>query len=138
MNKIKWNRAFLGGLLAGVIINLSEFITNGVVLANQWEVAMKALGRSMSSSALISFAILGFMSGFAIVLLYARARPCLGPGARTAILTGLVFWIIGYGLPSFGFSAVGLVPRRLFLIGTIVGLVEAILASIVGAWLYEE
>ncbi len=72
MNKIKWNRAFLGGLLAGLIINLSEFITNGVVLANQWEVAMKALGRSMSSSALISFAILGFMSGFAIVLLYAK------------------------------------------------------------------
>lgn len=47
MNKINWNRVLLGGLLAGIIINASEFITNGVIFASQWEVAMKALGRSL-------------------------------------------------------------------------------------------
>ncbi len=138
MNKINWNRVLLGGLLSGVIINVSEFITNGVVLSSQWEVAMKPLGRSISSGALISFAILGFVSGITVVLLYATARARFGPGAKTAILTGFVFWIIGYGLPSFGFRAVGLLPARLLLIGTIVGLAEVILASVAGAWLYKE
>ena len=138
MAKINWNRVLLGGFLAGVIINVSEFIINGIVLTSQWDVAMKALGRPMSSRALISFAILGFVSGITLVLFYATARPRFGPGAKTAVLTAFVFWIIGYGLPSFGLSTVGLLPTRLLLIGTIVGLLEVIFASLAGAWLYKE
>ena len=99
---------------------------------------MKPLGRAISGNALISFAILGFVSGITTVLLYAAARPRFGPGAKTAVLTGFVFWIIGYSLPSFGFRAVGLLPTRLLLIGTILGLVKVVLASIAGAWLYKE
>jgi hypothetical protein len=139
MNKINWNRVLLGGLLSGVIINISEFITNGVVLSSQWEVAVKPLGRSISSGALVTFAILGFVSGITVVLLYATARPRFGPGAKPAVLTGFVFWIIGYGLPA---SALGQSAYcrlvRLLLTGTIVGLVEVILASVAGAWLYKE
>lgn len=138
MSKIKWTRVLLGGLLAGVIINAFEFVTNGVVLASQWATAMKALGRSMSGSNVIAFTILGFISGITAVLLYATARPRFGSGAKTAVFTGFVFWIIGYGLPSFGFGAMGFLPKRLLLIGTIVGLAEITLASVAGAWLYKE
>jgi len=138
MTKVNWNRVLLGGLLAGVIINVFQFVTNGVVLASQWEAAMKALGRSMSGSALIAFTILGFISGITAVLLYATFRRRFGPGPKTAVLTGSIFWIIGYALPSLGFSAAGFLPRRLMLIGIIVGFVEVILASVAGAWLYKE
>lgn len=136
--EINWARVLLGGLLAGVIINAFEFVTNGVVLASQWEAAMKPLGRSISESALIAFTILGFLIGITVVLLYARARPRFGPGAKTAVLAGFVLWVIGYALPSFGFSALGFLPKRLLLIGAIVGLLEVILASVAGAWLYKE
>jgi hypothetical protein len=128
----------LGGLLAGVIINASELVTNGVLLASQWEAAMKALGRSMSGNALMAFTILGFLIGITAVLLYARARPRFGPGVKTAVLAAFVLWIIGYALPSFGFSVMGLLPKRLLLIGTVVGLPEVILASVAGAWLYKK
>jgi hypothetical protein len=138
MRKVNWNRVLLGGLLAGVIINVLEFVTNGVVLASQWEAAMKPLGRSMSGSALIAFAILGFVSGITAVLLYATFRSRFGPGPKTAVLTGSIFWMIGYALPSLGFSAAGFLPRRLMLIGIMVGFVEVILASVAGAWLYKE
>ncbi len=99
---------------------------------------MKALGRSISLSALAAFMILGFLIGITAVLLYARARPSFDSGLKTVVLTAFALWIIGYALPSFGFSAMGLLPKRLLLIGTIVGLVEVILASVAGAWLYEE
>jgi hypothetical protein len=136
--EINWTRVLLGGLLAGVIINAFEFVTNGVVLASQWEATMKALGRSISESALAAFMILGFLIGITAVLLYARARPRFGSGAKTAVLTAFVLWIIGYALPSLGFSAMGWLPKRFLLVGTIVGLVEVILASVAGAWVYEE
>ena len=45
---------------------------------------------------------------------------------------------MGYALPTLGQIPVGLFPKRLLVIGSIVGLVEIVVASIVGAWLYRE
>ena len=77
MRKINWVRVILGGLLAGVVINVIEFITNGVVLAADWEAAMKLAGRptAPSGGALIVLTIWGFLMGIAAIWLYAAARP---------------------------------------------------------------
>jgi hypothetical protein len=138
MNKINWARVLLGGLLAGVIINAVEFLTNGIVLGRDWEAAMKALSRTMSPSALVVFFIWGFLAGICAIWLYAAARPRFGPGAKTAALTGFAFWIFAFALPTFGQWSFGLFPQRLLVIGTLVGLMEVILASVVGAALYKE
>jgi hypothetical protein len=84
------------------------------------------------------FAIVGLLSGITVVLLYATARPRLGPGAKTAVLTGFVFWIICSVIPSLGFFSMGFLPKRLLLSSTVVSLGEIILASVAGAWLYHE
>ena len=60
------------------------------------------------------------------------------PGAKTAALTGFAFWIFGYALPTLGHLAFALFPPRLLVISTLAGLVEVILASVAGAWLYKE
>jgi hypothetical protein len=44
MSSITWGRVILGGLMAGMVINLFEFFLNGVVLAKDWEAAIVALG----------------------------------------------------------------------------------------------
>ena len=50
MGRINWGRVFVGGLVAGLIINLFEYVTNGVVLAANWDAPMKALGRHLPAS----------------------------------------------------------------------------------------
>jgi hypothetical protein len=57
MGKINWARVLVGGLLAGFIINIFEYVTNGVVLAADWDAAMKALGRHLSMSAVAVFIV---------------------------------------------------------------------------------
>ena len=57
MGKINWTRVILGGLVAGVIINISEFLLNGVVLAKDMEAAMRALGRQMGAGQLAMFRV---------------------------------------------------------------------------------
>lgn len=138
MGRINWGRVILGGLLAGVIINAVEFCVNGLVLGRDWEAAMKALGRTMAPSAVAVFVIWGFLAGISAIWLYAAARPRFGPGAGTAALTGFAFWILSYALPTLGQWALGLFPARLQVIGLLAGLVEVILASVAGAWLYKE
>lgn len=138
MGKINWGRVFLGGLLAGVVINVFEYVTNGVILAAQWDAAMKALGRRMPMSAIAVFVVLGFLLGIAAVWMYAAARPRYGAGPGTAALTGFGCWVLAYALPTLGQWPMHLFPHRLMAIGTLVGLVEIVLASIAGAWLYKE
>ncbi len=40
MGKINWGRVLLGGLLAGIVVNVFEYVTNGVVLASDWNAVM--------------------------------------------------------------------------------------------------
>jgi hypothetical protein len=42
---MNWQRVILGGLVAGMLINLIEFFLNGVFLAKDWQAAMMALNR---------------------------------------------------------------------------------------------
>ena len=138
MGKINWTRVLLGGLLAGLIINIFQYVTNGVVLAANWDAAMKALGRQLSMSAVAVFIVGGFIGGIAAIWLYAAARPRFGAGPKTAALTGFAYWVVGYAQPTLGQIPLGLFPKRLLAIGSIVGLVEIVAGSVAGAWLYKE
>jgi hypothetical protein len=138
MGKINWARVILGGIVAGVIINVFESVTNGVILTHDWQAAMTALGRTMAPSAIAVFVIWGFLAGIAAVWLYAAARPRFGAGVKTALLTGFAFWIISYLLPNLGQWALHLFPHRLIAIGLAVGLVEVLIGSVAGAALYKE
>jgi hypothetical protein len=138
MGKINWTRVLLGGLLAGFIINIFEYVTNGVLLAAEWDAAMKALGRHLYTSAIAVFIVGGFIGGIAAIWLYAAARPRFGAGPKTAALTGFAYWMVGYALPTLDQMPLGLFPKRLLVAGCIVGLAEIIVASLAGAWLYKE
>jgi len=70
-------RVILGGLLAGVVINVVEYVTNGIVLREAWGRAMQALGKpaDLSAGAIVIFNVWGFLLGIAAVWIYA-GRLC--------------------------------------------------------------
>jgi len=121
-------RVILGGLLAGLVINMVEFITNGVVLRAAWGQAMQALGKpaQLSAGAIVIFNIWGFLVGIAAVWLYAAIRPRYGAGPKTAIRAGLVTWAVAVFLANLGNYPLGLFPTRLLVITSIVALVEIV------------
>ncbi|HEX9688267.1 MAG TPA: hypothetical protein VGB47_04245 [Thermoanaerobaculia bacterium] len=142
MGRINWGRVFLGGLAAGVIINLSETLLNAVIVRKDWEEAMRALGKdpaaSMAGSAMAVWILWGFLAGIAAVWLYAAIRPRYGPGPRTAAIAGIGAWFFAGFLSNLAMLNVGLFPQRIIMIGLVWSLVEMIVATVVGAWLYKE
>jgi hypothetical protein len=138
MGKINWGRVIAGGIVAGIIINAFEYVTNGRVLAADWAAAMQTLGRQMPPNAVPIFIVWGFLVGIGAIWLYAAARSRFGAGAGTAVLTGFAYWVIGYLFPNVVNWALAIFPVRLLAITTIVGLVELILASLAGAYIYKE
>jgi hypothetical protein len=133
-------RVLLGGLLAGLIINVVEYITNGVVLRESWGRAMQALGKpaALSVGAIVIFNIWGFLLGIAAVWLYAAIRPRYDAGPKTAIRAGVYAWSVAVFLANLSNYPLGLFPTRLLVISSIVALIEIVVATLVGAWLYKE
>lgn len=138
MTKINLTRVLLGGLLAGLIINIFEYVLNGIVFAPQWDVFEKNLGREMRPGAIPFFVLSAFVAGIGAVWLYAVARPRLGPGAKTAALTGAAYWFFAYAIPAANETAANLVPGRLTICITFILLVGVVIASVCGAWAYKE
>jgi hypothetical protein len=87
MEKINGLRVLAGGLLAGVVINVCEYVVNGVFLKDRWAAAMRDLHKSAeySSIEMASFLVWGFMVGLFAVWLYAAIRPRYGAGSKTAL-----------------------------------------------------
>jgi hypothetical protein len=142
MGRINWGRVFLGGLLAGVVINLGEFLFHAVVFKEQVAEAMRALGKDPATvgtgNAVVIWNILGFLTGIAAVWLYAAVRPRFGPGAKTAAIAGIAVWFFGRFLGSLAEMNMRLFPQGQIMAGLVWGLVEVVIATVVGAWLYKE
>lgn len=139
MGKINFARVILGGLLAGLVINIGEYLLNEPILGEQWRAVMVSLNRPIVGGSQIAvFVILGFVLGIAMVWLYAAIRPRFGPGPKTAICAGLFIWFLVYLYASIIQHTLALFPDRLLLISTIWGLVELSIAAVAGAWLYTE
>ena len=144
MGGINWGRVILGGLLAGILINVFEFILNGIVLAKDWEAALLTRGIPPIAGAKIavffvwSFILWGFLIGIFAVWLYAAIRPRYGAGTHTALCAGLVVWVLGYLINSVSPLLLNLFPRRILAIGLSVGLLEVLLATQIGTRLYRE
>jgi hypothetical protein len=62
----------------------------------------------------------------------------LGPGPKTAVIVALVAWFMTLVWSGGAQVAMGIMPLRLTIFGLGWGLVEFIIASVVGAKLYRE
>ena len=139
MGNINWARVFGGGLVAGVIINISEFILNVPVIGADFDEVMRSMNREPPGpGAIMVFVLMGIALGILAVWLYAAIRPRMGPGPKTAACAGSVVWTLAYLYPNIGFMAMDFFPTRLIVIAVVWGFFEVIIATVAGAWLYKE
>ena len=108
MTGINMARVLVGGVVAGLVINIGEFVLNMFVL----EAEMDVLG-------------LG-------VLIAGES------GIGTALCAGATVWFFAYLYPSVGMVVMGMFPAGTTAIALVWGLVEVLAGAAVGAWLYQE
>jgi len=139
MNNINLSRAILGGLVAGLVLNIGEFLLNDVVLGAQMKEFFGRFGLpEPGSSFLVVAVLLTFVLGIVIVWIYAAIRPRLGPGIKTAMCAGLLAWFCVYVYSGIINGMILQVPKNFLVIALVWGFVQYTLAAIAGAWLYKE
>jgi len=139
MGKINTGRVVLGGLLAGLVITIGEFVLNMPILGKQWNEAMRVLNRPpMDAEPPTFFILLSFALGLLTVWVYAAIRPRFGAGPMTAICAGLIIWVLASLYASAAMLPLHLFPRRLLLYATVWEFFELPIAALAGAWIYRE
>jgi hypothetical protein len=139
MGGVAWGRVLIGGLVAGLAINVGELILNLGITASAMRQAMARLRlEPISGGAIAGLNLLGFARGIALVWLYAAARPRLGPGPLTAAKIGAVGWLFAYAVPGAANLAIGIFPEYPYTVSFAWGLLEWEAAALLGAWLYRE
>ncbi len=139
---INTGRVIGGGLLAGLTMNVVDFLGNGVWLAQRWKDEAGALNPRLVDPALEWRAIAGFVTsdflyGLLLVWGYAAMRPRFGPGVGTAVKASLFVWAIAtIAYASYVFTS--LYSSGLVVTSTVIGLVAVVAGGIAGAWLYKE
>ncbi len=140
MGQINTGRVIAGGLLAGLVMNIIDFLVNAVWLGRAWEDAVKARGVNMTAlqgSSAAGWIVVDFIAGLFLVWIYSGFRPRFGPGPKTALLASLAVWGIGH-LVFASYAFMGMLPWGLVVKVTAGGFVAVFAAGLVGCWLYKE
>jgi fluoride ion exporter CrcB/FEX len=137
---MNWKRIVIGGLVAGLVINVLDFTISALFLMERYE-ALQAAGIHRQEP-LLPFIPLWILGQFAIGLilagLYAAVRPRLGPGPKTALIVGLVAGLlthVPYNVAAASWSMAG---RLIPLANMIVGLIALLLGALVAGFIYKE
>ncbi|OFW40918.1 MAG: hypothetical protein A3J29_22725 [Acidobacteria bacterium RIFCSPLOWO2_12_FULL_67_14b] len=134
-------KVVVGGLVAGVVFNVGDFVINTMLLAAENAEFMKRLG--LDPAAMESFAgmapwiVIDFLFGLLVVWTYAAIRPRFGPGVSTAVIAGIIPFL-GATLVLAGFTSMGVFPVAMFVKGTAASLANTLVGTIAGAWAYTE
>jgi hypothetical protein len=140
MSKINTGRVILAGLVAGLVINVVDYVVNVPILGKQWADATLALGvklEQVNLQSALGWIAMDFIAGLFTAWLYAAIRPRFGAGAGTGLRAGAATWfIIHVALGSLVWQ--GLYPLSLAAVSTAGALVAMLAGGWVAGKLYSE
>ncbi len=139
MGNINVGRWIIGGVIATVVLFVVDFVLNVMILGQEWNQAMTAMGKPpMTAGHVILFAILNLVGGLTALWIYVGIRPRFGAGITTAVYAGIAVWVIGYMVPYVFMMILALLPAGLLWAGLIVGTIQVPMATVAGAYFYQE
>jgi len=135
-------KVLIGGVVAGVVMNVIDFIVNMFIVGDRMKAETEAFkpglsDQMMSSSTMVSYIVMDFVLGFALIWTYAAIRPRFGPGIKTASYAAILFWILA-GIFLSGYLHMGMMSSGLWFTFAALGLVNFLLSAWAGAKFYTE
>lgn len=137
MEKLNFARIIIGGLLAGLIINIVD-VPNSIFLAGpKLQTLLKAQHVTQSKFIPPYFITIHFVLGVALVFLYAALKPAFGGGLGTVLIATLVLLVV-QRMFTLGQVFLGQLSFEVFISLSWSLLLGSFLGSLAGRWFYER
>jgi hypothetical protein len=142
MTKINFGRLIIGGLVATVILFLTDGVLHEHVFHDYWEYVYQGLGAHEPQMghgvAILYFLIFELGRAFLAIFLYVLMRPFYGAGPKTAVFAAIVAWLAFSVAGPAQFIPLGFYSRRLWVMVAGAQLVTSIVANLAAAWIYRD
>lgn len=141
MSGINMWKVVTGGLLAGIVFNVFDFVINGFLILDDFAANSARLGLDPATQTapdvIATWVIIDFIFGLTVVFLYAAIRPRFGAGVKTALLAGFLIWICPTAI-LLGFAKSAIFTMAIWGKMLIPTLISACAGAVAGAWAYTE
>jgi hypothetical protein len=139
---INTKKVLIGGIAAGFVMNVIDFISNTYILGARMKAESDAFKPGMSDqmmtgSAIAGYIVMDLVLGILLIWTYAAIRPRFGPGMKTATYAAVLFWLLS-GIFLSGYMHMGMMSSGLWWTLAFIGLVNFWVSAWVGARLYSE
>jgi len=133
------NRILIAGLAAGVFWVLVDFVGHGVILRDAYmELGQQGVLNSEPAIPFLPLLIIAnLIIGIASAWTYAAVRPRLGAGPKTALMVGLVIFIILIP-PNLSQMAWSKFTPMIMWMSVLIAAIHAFGGSLIAGWLYKE
>lgn len=141
MARINFGRLFIGGLIATVLLFVTDGFLHENIVKQYWEFlyqGLRATPPEGHATSMVYFFIFEMGRGFGAVFLYALMRPFHGPGPKTAIFAAIAAWLAFSVTAPAEFIPLGFYGRRMWLIIAGYQLVTSIITNLLAAWIYRD
>jgi hypothetical protein len=140
MAAINYGRVLAGGLAAGAVANVVDFVSGSTFLADDLTRMAQRLNLNQqllaSSSVAIAWVVVDFVYGLLLVWTYAAIRPRFGPGPGTAVKSGVLLWLTVTTI-LFGFMSMGVFTPDSYYKSAALALASSVLAALAGGFFYR-
>ncbi len=137
---MNYKKIFLGGIVAGFIINILDFLVMFLFTGKLYQkLQVKGLVLQSPRLPFEYLWIFGmFVMGILLAWFYAIARQRLGAGPVTALLVSFILALMVHVPYNFAEASWSITGRLIPLIKMVSGIVEFVIAGFVAAWIYKE
>ena len=141
MPRINWVRLIVGGVIATLILFLTDGFFHERIVSADWKAVHDNLGipeGKHSALGVLYFLVFELGRGLVAMVLYVLMRTHFKPGPKTAALAAVVAWLAFSVTGPAQFIPLGFFSNALWIKVAAFQLVTSILASIVGAAIYKD
>lgn len=141
MSNINWSRFIIGGIVASIIVFVTDGLLHETIVHADWKAVYDNLGASPPVETpfhMIYFVTFELGRGFLAMFLYVLMRARWKPGPKAAALAGVVAWFAFSLTGPAQFIPLEFYSNALWLKVGAFQLVTSVIATIAGAALYKD
>lgn len=95
---MNWTRVVVGGVAAGIVTNLADFVMHGVIMAPTYQRYTEVFSQTQANPAW--FALISVCISLAAAILFGLTRASWAPGAVGGLKYGFFLGLVGF-FPGF-------------------------------------
>jgi hypothetical protein len=131
-------KAVVGGLVAGVVANILDYLFQGILLKPDFEMMRQRLNLDpAAANNPVPWIVVDFVLGFLLIVTYIGFRTRWGPGPKTAIYASIVVFASIASVMG-ALASIGVFTTDTYLKSSALSLITITCAALAAAYVYKE